>query len=237
MSARLQIGLVSHVKDVGAAELRFMAIAVQRQLEKVSRYWQRLSSTQVSWAEPVADAQLLHIFETPDVAGAEGYHDQDPRGRPYARVFTGPVLGSGGSVLDAKDGANTVAAVVSHEVLELFGDPQCQLWAQAPDGVLWALELCDQVENDSYPISVYGKKVPVSNFLCPAAFDPRPESGEVLDFMGSLSKPFTIAAGGYAILQKGGRVSQAWGEGKGLPWKQATKTHPASRTWRRGARA
>src|SRR5690348_14351978 len=42
----------------------------------------------------------MHFLDDADQAGALGYHDVDPDGRPYARVFVGTILDSGGTLAD-----------------------------------------------------------------------------------------------------------------------------------------
>src|SRR5207302_11087429 len=88
-----------------------------------------------------------YFLPNPDVANALGYHDTDPHGRPYIRVFTEPVLQNGGTVLH---GELSIAAVASHEACEEAVDPSCTATATAPNGDVWALETCDPCEASSY---------------------------------------------------------------------------------------
>jgi hypothetical protein len=173
------------------------------------------------------------LLDDADEADALGYHDQTPDGRPYGRVFVNPVLNSKGTVLT---GANSVSATLSHEVLEMWWDPQVNSWFQAPDGKLWAGELCDAVEGDSYDILVSGNKVAVSNFVLQPFFDCEPEKGASFDYLGVLKKPFSIAPGGYAIIVKSmGKISYVFGK-KFPKHKMASKKHVAARSFRRGSK-
>jgi hypothetical protein len=171
------------------------------------------------------------LLDDTDEADALGYHDQTPDGRPYGRVFAAPVLNSKGTLLT---GANSVSVTLSHEVLEMWWDPQVNLWYEAPDGRIWAGELCDAVEGDSYDITVSGTAVAVSNFVLQPFFDCEPELGARFDFLGTLKKPFTIAPKGYGIIAKNlGKVSYVFGRSY-PPKKMETKKLRGSRGLRRG---
>jgi hypothetical protein len=171
----------------------------------------------------------LVLFDHSDQAGALGYHDQGPDGKPYGKVFVDEVLDGGGT---ETSGSNSVSVTVSHEGLEIFGDPQVGSWDQMPDGRLTAHELCDAVEGDSYPIEVApGQSVSVSNFLLPGWFDANPEE-QAFDFMRVISRPFAMSPGGYLIVMQGGEVSQVFAT-HSRAMHSASKLHPASRTARR----
>ncbi len=178
------------------------------------------------------DAWLLGLFDDADAAGALGYHDVDPDGRPYGRVFAGTILRTGGTV---EGPGNSVSVCLSHEAIETFGDPGANEWAAMPDGTLTARELCDAVEGDSYQ---NGPNEPyVSNFLLPGWFRPAdPTAPARYDHMGCLRAPFGMTAGGYLILMRAGRVSQEFG--RDYPgWRHEQKRHSGSRTARRLARS
>src|SRR5438445_751400 len=113
------------------------------------------------------------LADDAEQAGALGYHAETPDGRPYGRVFVGPVLDHGGGWLE---GQLSVSTVVSHECCELFCDPNVNLWADDAQGRAYAVEACDPVEADSYEVSVEGRVVAVSNFVHPAWFDARATS-------------------------------------------------------------
>jgi hypothetical protein len=168
-----------------------------------------------------ADALPIVVLDHPDQAGALGYHTETPDGRRYGRVFVQPTLEDG----------DTVSSVLSHEAIEALVDPACNLSATAPSGWAWALEACDPCESDSYEIA----GVQVSNFVLPAFFDGQAPKGAKLDFLGKLSKPFSLDAGGYAVLTREGRTRQVQADGSELDLEQlaASKRHPAARTARR----
>jgi hypothetical protein len=143
------------------------------------------------------------IDDTPDVPGALGYHDEDDNAVPYIKVFT-ISLDSGGEVLT---GDQAVSVTLSHEVLELTGDAPANRWVDGPGGMDYAFELCDAVEGDTYEID----GVAVSNFVLPAWFDPKAKAGESFDYLGKLTAPFTMTAGGYMIVRtEPGKVTQVF---------------------------
>jgi hypothetical protein len=141
----------------------------------------------------------LHLLDVPDDPNALGYHTAE-----LAKVFANPILDNGGAVLA---GANSIAVTISHEILETLGDSPANKWADMPDGSDVAYELCDPVEGDSYDIN----GVSVSNFALQAWFDPSAESGSRFDFLGKLSKAFSMTAGGYMIVRtEPGQISQSF---------------------------
>ncbi len=82
------------------------------------------------------------------------------------------------------------STVMSHEAMELAGDPFGNRWIALPSGVVTALEVCDGVENDHYAIraSIGGQSrdVWVSNFVHPAYFG---EGVGQFDHMGLCTGP------------------------------------------------
>lgn len=173
------------------------------------------------------------IFDNPDVQGALGYHSETPEGLPYGRVFVDPVLDNGGTVLS---GELSVAAVVSHEVLEAFFDPACDLEANTGEH-RYAFESCDAVEADSYDVIVddpHGNHVTVavSNFLLPPWWDPQAAKGSKFDYLGKLTAPFTMTPGGYMIVDDQAVFGDDYPEGK-----RVLKQVAGSRTARRAAKA
>jgi hypothetical protein len=174
---------------------------------------------------PPANAFVMSVFDDADAAGALGYHDVGPDGKPYAKLFLDPILENGGTLTGE---GLSLSVTTSHEALELAGDPGANYWAQMPDGTLTAREMCDAVEADSYQI---GSAPFVSNFLLPNWFgDESPRAG--FDHLGKLAEPFTMTPGGYLILMSKGRVSQKFGA-QFPEWKKAVKSFPASRTAKR----
>jgi hypothetical protein len=180
---------------------------------------------------------LAYFLYNADVAGALGYHDVDPSGNPYIRVFVETILSNGGTTLT---GSLSVSVCAGHEADEEDVDPSCTATATAPNGDVWALEVGDPVESSSYDITLAdGSQVAVSDFVYPSFFDP--QGTAPFDHTGVASAPFTLAQGGYAIVNNQPVYGYRAGSGHttdrktaGYPeWRWATKTFPRSRTARR----
>jgi hypothetical protein len=141
-----------------------------------------------------SDWQLIY-FDDADAAGAEGYHDLTKHGQPVSKVFVKTTLAD-------KD---LVSVTACHELFEMAIDPVANLWAQATDRTLYAYEMCDPVEDDTFKV----KGIAMSNFLYPAWFEPfKHPRGTKYDHLGRLNAPFAMTSGGYMIVSKKGRVSQ-----------------------------
>lgn len=224
----MYIALASVSKDptINPVVLQRIAAALEIQIYRdVGPFWQFAGMPVKVFGSIDAipkDAAPLIVFDDPDQSGALGWHDVDPTGRAYGRAFWKIIQQYGGTILT---GAESLSVTLSHEALEMIGDPYVNFWAQMPDGGLECLELCDRVEADSYPID----GVAVSNFVGPRAF--RNGNGP-WDFMRLLKSPWEIRPGGYAIRMKGGKITNVWGEGF-AQWKKELKELPSSRTARR----
>lgn len=168
------------------------------------------------------EASPLVVFDTPDQSGALGWHAVDPKGRAFGRAFWQILRDHGGTI---HNGAFSLSVTLSHEVLETVGDPYISWWADLPNGIQEALEVCDRVQADSYDID----GISVSNFLTPRAF--RNGDGPY-DFLRLLKTPWEIRPGGYAIRRVGERVENVWGAS--FPeWQKLLKEEESSRTTRR----
>jgi len=145
---------------------------------------------------PAADEWQLGLFRDPDQPGALGYHDETPAGLPLMKVFP---------LLDQQDGVEW-STTASHEILEALVDPNLCRCAWSPiDGKVWAYEVGDAVEQDSY--SLFGVKL--SNFVLPPYFEPPTDlSAAKFDFMGLVRAPYEIRPGGYGQTWDG----QQWTE-------------------------
>jgi hypothetical protein len=128
--------------------------------------------------------------------------------------------------------------VVSHEVIELFGDIDVNDYDDGPEsghGMCYAHELCDPCEADGYTVKLPDDTaVLVSNFVLPAWFDQNAPAGSLFDFMGTCKAPFTMSAGGYMVVRNApGSEQQVFGEVAPPAWRLEGKRRPGSRTARR----
>lgn len=171
---------------------------------------------------PPGTTHAMVLVDDLDVAGALGYHD-DAAGVIYGRVLV--------QDLDA------TGITLSHECLELIGDPTCDKWEPWSNGRQQAREACDRVEGDSYieTVTLLGETrgVSVSNYLLPAAF--APDSAGPWDRMGRLTSWDGQTPGGYCIaMDAGGNVSNVFASRGAVPFSFARKlTNAQSRTLRR----
>jgi hypothetical protein len=135
-------------------------------------------------APPKADEWILGLFAKADQPGALGYHDETPQGMPIIKIFP---------MLDKEEGSPW-SVTASHEVCEALQDPNLAKCSMAPDGRIWAYEVSDAVEADTYLID----GVAMSNFCLPLYFEPSKNlHGVKLDYMGLIKTPYEIRDGGY----------------------------------------
>lgn len=138
------------------------------------------------------------VVDNPDQAGALGYHEMTPGGCPLGKVF---------AKLDLDYGYHWTVTM-SHELLEMLGDPWIDYAVQASDGSFYALEVSDPVEADSLGYEIDG--VLVSDFVTPSWFEDT--MADRLDFKQHLSKPLQIAPEGYISVFVNGSWSQLTGQ-------------------------
>jgi hypothetical protein len=150
------------------------------------------------------DAWWIAIVDNADMAGALGYHDLTASGLPLGKVF----------VATSKLYHAVPSVVLSHELLEMLGDPNVNVTVTDGKDVskFWAKEVCDAVEDDTlaYPITLPAtltrpaRDVLVSDFVLPAYWNPIPTK-RPYSFRDSLDGPVpALAAGGYlAYIQNG----------------------------------
>jgi hypothetical protein len=171
-----------------------VADAVGRQLnEHFSPYYG--GSFKVRAATSPADIQpgeIVMTFEDdyPDAPDAVAFHDVQGNDVPYAIL-----------ALSMCQTLEDASVAVSHELLEIAGDPDCNKWADAGGGQEWAYEVCDPVQEATYAID----GVSVSDFVLPSFFAPSALSPfSYLQSEGSgggPERPFNIEGGGYAIVR------------------------------------
>jgi hypothetical protein len=204
------ISVVNHSNgQVTDEELQTAIRAINRQInEDFAPYWSLPATLRLegrSSEEPdkvqVPDMRgdaVLYLWDEVDVEGALGYHYQNFRGIPFGFVFTEIAQNIG----------EPWTVTLSHEALELLGDPQTNLLVMGPhpigdedrDVFHW-YEMCDAVQAETYEID----GVAVSNFVLPLYFTGTREADELgarNDFLGRLYeggplRSFGINPGGY----------------------------------------
>lgn len=211
----MRFQLVNESTVITATQAKAIVAALKLQAPQVAKAWQRYEWTityQASIDNVPADAIPVVILDDADQANALAYHDTDPHGRPYCKVFARTIMKAGGSVLT---GSLSVSAATSHEVIECFCDPPALFWSQDSQGQLIALEACDPVQDIAYELN----GVAVSDFCLPAYFSPL--SPGPYSHCDSISNPAPgLTKGGYAIVETGSNERQVYG--RIPPWKSAT---------------
>jgi hypothetical protein len=209
------------------------AVATQVRLD-AAPLWDRSPAAVIFYtnaSDVPATAHGIAIVDTiqDQPQGVLGFHTEDPGGKLWGVVAAKPELDNGGQVLT---GDWSVSSVLSHEVLEMFVDPNCNLWADDGKGSAYSFEVCDPVEAPSYAVS----NVSVSNFVTPAWFDPLAPATAQFDKLGHLSAAFSILTGGYVVYESAGQAQQKFGDA--FPdWRKQMKTGPLARTRQRLAQA
>jgi hypothetical protein len=229
------IAIVNQSSLVSNADAATMtqAIASQIQLD-VAPLWDRAPAAVVFYTDASGIPPAAHVITLTDTiqdqpTGVLGYHTEDQGGKLWGIVAAQPELSNGGKVTT---GDWSVSGVLSHEVLEMFIDPNCNLWSNDGKGSIYTFEVCDPVEAPAYAVN----GVSVSNFVTPAWFDPLAGSGAQFDKLGLLKAPFGILKGGYVVYATAGKEQQKYGDD--FPqWRKDMKQGPYARTRRRIAQA
>lgn len=216
------IAVINQSTQVTNSDVNTMCEALQIQFNlHVAPAWNQKAPTvkfYSSLSEAPGYAWVISVLDNPDVANALGYHDET-NDKVDGFIFCAPVLDNGGVVLyDAKNPQNvSVASVLSHEAIEMFGDRFANFWSDGPtvavNGVNYseyALELCDPVEGNSYVINVGSTPVSMSNFIFPSWFNPEAVAPANLpfDYLNQLKAPFSMSSGGYLIVRQSGQETQ-----------------------------
>ena len=138
---------------------------------------------------------VLYLRDIAKVRDTDGFHNNNFAGIPYGVVYLD---------LSRKLGEDWTVTL-SHEALELTGDPENNLLVQGPhpakpDKLVYHwYEMCDAVQAETYRID----GVAVSNFVLPLYFTSSAEHGGRNDFLGTVSKggktlrSFSVNPGGY----------------------------------------
>jgi hypothetical protein len=224
-----QSSLVSNADAATMAE----AIADQVRLD-VAPLWELAPAAVIFYADPAQVPSGAHgvvlvdnIQDQP--TGIVGYHRETRGGKLWGVAAAKPELDSGAKVTT---GDWSVSSILSHEVLELFVDRNCNLWANDGKGKTYTFEVCDPVEAPTYEVN----GVSVSNFVTRSWFDPLAPATEQFDKLGLVHEPFGILHGGYVVYASAGQPEQSVGDG--YPgWRKQMKTGPQARTQRRAGQA
>jgi len=134
---------------------------------------------------PAGGAWWVVFLDNSDQADALAYHDLTNEGLPISKVFVKTILA---------DKAN-VSVGATHEICEMAVDPWLNGAYQDSDGIFWAGEVCDPVEDDQYGYQI-GSTL-VSDFVSPAWYGYQHAQGDI-DFKHHAQTAFQVLTGGYA---------------------------------------
>jgi hypothetical protein len=112
--------------------------------------------------------------------------------------------------MGATDSVPTVAQAFSHEIFEMIGNFNVNVWWQLNSGYLVPGEVCDPVEGNLIKVRVGSVIVGLSDYVLPSWSDPQETKGP-FNYLNTLTKPFQLARGGYVTLMRNGRVVNVFG--------------------------
>src|SRR6185369_742207 len=199
------ISVINHTAKVADAYVQPVVRAINRQIEgDFAPYWSLGATLRLEGRagkrpnkQTLSDMRgdaVLYLWDEVDVDDALGYHDSNNRGIPFGFVFTEL----------SKANGEQWSVTLSHEALELIGDPEANLLVMGPhpvdrgrDVFHW-YEMCDAVQDETYKID----HVEVSNFVLPLYFTGNDETCGRNDFLGSVHhgetlRSFGVNPGGY----------------------------------------
>ena len=229
------IAILNQSTVVANADVATMTEAIATQLQfDVAPIWDRAPAAVQFYTDPTAvppTAYGIAIVDTiqDQPQGVLGFHTEAQVAQMWGVVAAQPELDNGGK---ATTGDWSVSSTLSHEVLETFIDPHCNLWANDGKGSVYSLEVCDPVEAPTYTVS----GVSVSNFVTPSWYDPLAPATAQFDKLGQLTAGFSILPGGYMVYESKGKEQEQWGS-QYPSWRKAMKNGPMARTQRRVSQA
>ena len=178
---------------------------------------------------------VLYLLDGSSALDATGVHQANYKDIPYGFVFLGL----------CEQIQEDWSVTLSHEALELVGDPMCNLLVEGNHPidrrrrVFHLFEMCDAVQAETYFID----GVEVSNFVLPSYFSIGEQEGRRNDFLGRVHDGKTLASfgmnpGGYINIYdaKSGKWEQPMCEGDdaALLRKKLKSKLKAGRGYRRG---
>ena len=179
--------------------LQNMVKAINIFLVTVCNDWGLAPTQLVISTSGVHPNKSIYMMDDTDVDGALGYHDEI-NGKSYAKIFARTILNYGGVILYRDAHTFTVAQCLCHELLEMMGNDEVSKWYLDNNGTMWAGELCDPVESNLILYTLPGNiKVGLSDYVLPSWFSPDTTT-RPFNKLNTLTSPFTLDSGGYAII-------------------------------------
>jgi hypothetical protein len=134
---------------------------------------------------PPSGAWWLIFLDDSDQANSLAYHDLTNEGLPISKVFVKTIFTD----------KTSLSVGATHELCEMAVDPWLNSAYQDADGVFWAGEICDPVEDDRYGYEINGTLV--TDFVAPTWFAHMYSNGS-MDFKTHARNAFEVLTGGYA---------------------------------------
>ncbi len=185
----LQIAVINESTVIGDVDVQAMLPAFSQQWNQdLQPVWGvgDANFTFVPGGQSPAPGTWWVVFlDDSDQAGALAYHDLTNEGLPISKIFVKTILADNASV--------SVGA--THEICEMAVDPWLNSAYQDPNGVFWAGEVCDPVEDDQYGYEIGG--ILVTDFVTPNWFAHQNAQGPI-DFRQQANAAFEVLTGGYA---------------------------------------
>lgn len=220
------IAIVNQSTLVSNADIQTMVKAIQIQLNlHFCPAWHLLPATITFYADatkvPGYAWTIYMVDSDASVPDALGFHEEEANGKIDGYIMCQPILSNGGTTLvfnPSNPDQYTVSATLSHEVLETkmnrFTNVFCDNGSTS-----WCQEVCDPCEQIGYGIEVDGVSVSVSDFVFPNYFNPDAKLpyNAPLNYLNTITAPFTILPGGYAIERTGGPGTETQVFGEEMP--------------------
>jgi len=219
----LRVSVLNESTLVTDAAVRAMLPALEKQWNRDLRPVWGIDRVKLAYVPKHGVARpgswWLVFLDDSKQAHRRAYHDLTDEGLPISKVFVRTILADHASL--------SVGA--SHELCEMAVDPWLNNAYQDAQGVFWAGEICDPVQDDAYGYRIDG--VLVSDFVTPDWFS-HAHSTRRVDFKRRVGRAFRVLAGGYAQRFEGKR---GWVQvrGKQARHKKRAVAAPGTRRERR----
>jgi hypothetical protein len=185
----MQIYTVNHSTVLPDNEIEACMPAFNTYINHVKNFWPCPAHLQFVTPDNLpANAWSIIVADDSDQAGALGYHDYSPTGKPISYVFAKTDMDYGYSW----------TVTFTHELAEMMADPYISTGIQVTNTKFYAQEIGDPVEADElgYTIRANNIDVLVSDFVTPAWFIPG-HPGPVYDKAKHCTAPLQLLPGGY----------------------------------------
>ena len=194
------------------SDMALMIAALNTQLPAFCNAWNRPQYRCVAAPSSMRPGSYMYcnFLDAADMQGALAYHTET-NNVPFSRVFVKTILSYGGAIqMGATASVPTVAQAFSHEIYEMIGNQNVNVWWQRPDGNLVPAEVTDPVQGAIVPVKVGSITVGLSDYVMPNWADPQ-ATARPFNFLNTLTRPFQVAKGGYVVLMRGGSMSYVFG--------------------------